>query len=513
VIARVYLIGTGSGAPDLITVRGLRCLETADVVVYDPAVHPRLLRHARAGAEKIDIGTLSSEPVERDAVCYLLAEKAREGKVVARLKSGDAVGFDQSAFEAAFLRDQNIQFEVVPGLLPAVAAAAYAGLALDTAAAGATVRIVRGLESRQASESIDWTSLADTRDAVILHGDSAQLASAIGALVSHGRSANESAALVFDATLPRQETTVGTIGELARRLHEQPVRHAGVLIIGLGTAPRERLRWFDRRPLFGLRVLVTRAADQAVELVELLEAQGAEAIEAPMIRIAPPEDYGPLDAVFAELSRVDWIVFSSVNAVDAFIGRLLALPFDLRALHGVRLCAVGAATSERLWRHGLKVDVVPTEYRAEALAQAIAAAGDMRGASVLIPRSDIGRDVVAQELRERGAHVTEVVAYRTVAIDPEREGGPDVFKLFLEQRLDAVTFTSASAVNALVALLGEDPAIDLLRNVVVVCIGPLTAEAAARHGIQTTVVPREYTVPGLVGAMAEYFQARALLKG
>jgi uroporphyrinogen III methyltransferase/synthase len=269
-------------------------------------------------------------------------------------------------------------------------------------------------------------------------------------------------------------------------------------------ALREHLRWFDTRPLFGKRILVTRPRDQAAELIALIEAMGAEAIEAPMIRIAPPDDLEPLDAACRQASRFDLIIFSSANAVDSFMQRFLATPFDARELKGVRLCAVGPATSERLARFGLKVDLMPPEYRAEALIQAVSDAGDVRHLRVLLPRADIGRDLVADELRKRGADVTEVVAYRTIPADPD--GDLDIYRMLLDHRIDVVTFTSASAVRSFVKALGSEPAADLLRTTTVASIGPVTAEAAAQCQIQTTIMPERYTIPALVEAIAAHFE-------
>jgi uroporphyrinogen III methyltransferase/synthase len=313
------------------------------------------------------------------------------------------------------------------------------------------------------------------------------------------------AAIIYDGTLPTQRTVEGTLEELAERTKHETDTAPGILVIGRVVGLRAHLRWFDSRPLFGKRVLVTRPKDQAAELVARLEAVGAEPIEAPMIRILPPEDPAPLDDACERASSFDWIVFASGNAVDAFMDRLLAGPRDLRVLGGVRLCAVGAATAERLARRGLKVDLVPAEYRAEALVQAFAAQGDVSGMRVLLPRADIGREIVADDLRKRGAEVTEVIAYRTVVSEPEREGEPDIYRMLLERRIDVVTFASASAVRNFVRVVGAEPAADLLRDVVVASIGPVTAEAATQYNIHTTVMPAQYTVPALVDAIAEHF--------
>jgi len=284
---------------------------------------------------------------------------------------------------------------------------------------------------------------------------------------------------------------------------------AYVVPVGRNISPaalREHLRWFDARPLFGKRILVTRPKDQSMELVDRLEAMGADAIEAPMIRILPPEDDGPLEDACARAGEFDWIVFSSANAVDAFIGRLLAGPADLRALGGVRLCGVGPGTAEHLTRLGLKVDLVPAEYRAEAVLRALSETGGVKGLKILLPHADIGRELIADELRKQGADVTEIVAYRTIAVEADREGEPDIYRMLLERSIDVVTFTSASAVRNFVRILGAEPAADLLAATVVACIGPVTAEAAAQSNIHTTIQPSSYTIPALVDAIAKHFE-------
>ena len=502
----VFLIGAGPGDPGLITARGLHCLASADVVLYDHLVHPRLLRYARPTAEKIDVGDAAPQPLEQEAICYLLVEKAREGRTVARLKWGDPFMFNRGGSEALFLHEQGVRFEVVPGIPPGIGAASYAGVPLTYPGGGDTLTFVRGQDEGGTRPNVDWGGVARLDGTIVCHAGPDELPHVLSSLLSHGRSPDDSVALIYDGTLPSQHTVFGSLADVARVAKHSSDRQTAVLIVGRVVGLREHLQWFDSRPLFGRRILVTRPREQAAELVELLESNGAEAIEAPMIRIAEPEDYAPLDNACAEIDRFDWIVFSSGNAVDAFIGRLLASPLDLRALNGVKLSAVGPATAERLARHGLKVDVVPAEYRAEALVQALSPSGDARGLKVFLPRGDIGRDIVADELRKQGADVTEAIAYRTIAAEPEREGGPDIYKMLLERRIDVVTFTSASAVGNFVRALGPEPAADLLRATVVASIGPVTAEAAAQCNIKTTIMPADYTIPALVDAIVQFFQ-------
>jgi uroporphyrinogen III methyltransferase/synthase len=501
----VYLIGAGPGDPGLMTVRGLQCLESADVVLYDHLVPARVLRHARADAEKIDVGTAAPQPLEQEAICYLLAEKAREGKSVARLKWGDPFVFDSGGSEALFLHEQGVRFEVVPGIPAGIAVPGYAGIPITYPGGGDTLTFVRGHEDEgKARTSIDWASLARLDGTVVCYAGPAQLPEFLDALISHGRPAEDSAAIVYDGTLPTQQTLTGSLATLGEALRESTDRRPAILVIGRVVALRDHLRWFDERPLFGKRVLVTRPREQAADLVERLEAMGAQAIEAPMIRILPPEDYAPLDEACASAGGFDWIVFTSANAVDAFMERLAASPLDVRSLGGVRLCAVGPVTADRLTARGLKVDLVPAEYRAEAVVRAMVEASDVNGASVLLPHADIGRELIADQLRKRGAEVSEVQAYRTVAVEPERDGEPDIYRMLLERHIDVVTFTSPSAVRSFVHLLGAEPAADLLRSTIVASIGPVTAEAATQCQIASAIVPATHTIPALVHAIVEY---------
>jgi len=506
--AQVFLIGAGPGHPDLISVRGRQCLGSADVVVFDHRISPRLLRHARQDAERIDVGQAAPEPLEQEAICYLLAEKAREGKLVARLKWGDPFLFDRGGPEALFLHEQHIPFEVVPGVPVGLGAASYAGVPLTYPGGGDTVTFLRGYEDEGGTLAhVDWTSLARLDGTIVCYAGLGQATEIAKALLTHGRSSDDSAALVYDGTLPSQAASLMSLGDLAGAVEALPDRRGAVLVMGRVAGFREHLRWVERQPLFGTRILVTRPREQAAELSTALEALGAETVEAPMIRVIGPEDPAPLDAACASVSSYDWIVFSSVNAVDALMERLMAFA-DARALGGVKLCAVGPATAARLARYHLKVDAQPEEFRADAVAAELQARTRLEGLRVLLPRADIGRDVIANELRRQGADVTEVIAYRTVPTDPERDGGPDVYKLLLEKGIDVVTFTSASAVHNMVRLLGDDPAVDLLNATTVAVIGPVTAEAAARHRIKASIVPAEYTVPALVRAIAAHVSAQ-----
>jgi uroporphyrinogen III methyltransferase / synthase len=498
----VFIVGAGPGDPGLMTVRGQRHLEAADVVVYDHQVHARLLRSARPDAEKIDVGPAAPRALDQDAISLLLVEKAREGKMVVRLKWGDPFVFDSGGKEALFLHEQQIPFEVVPGIPATIAVPAYAGIPITYPGAGDIVAFVRGHEAEtDAPPQVDWERLAGLDGTLVCYAGAKQIGAIANALLSNGRSPEESAALIYAGTTPAQTTIVGTLGTIVERARPH---EPAMLVIGRVVGLREHLRWFDARPLFGKRIVVTRSREQAAELVDMLEERGAEAIQAPTIRIAPPEDMEALDRACADAGAYDWIVFTSANAVDSFMRRVLANG-DIRDLKGVRLCAIGPSTAQCLSRYGIRVDLTPGEARSEAVIDALKAAATVKGARFLLPRSDIGREVLADQLRDAGAEVSAVAAYRTLPGGSERDADQDIYRMLLDGRIDAVTFTSASTVKNFAKILGEEQAADLLRTTVVASIGPVTAEAAQQLGIRTTVMPERYTIPDLVDALVEHF--------
>jgi uroporphyrinogen III methyltransferase / synthase len=511
----VYIIGAGPGDPGLITARGLQCLALADVVLYDRLVSPRLLRFAPAGAERIDVGEPSPNAQEQEAICYLLAEKAREGRIVARLKWGDPFVFDRGGEEALFLHEQGVPFEVVPGVPAAIGVPCYAGVPVTYPGGGDALTLVRGHEDEsETAPQVDWASLARVKGTIVCYAGRRQLAAVLDALITTGGLRDEPGAVIVNGTVPSQHTLQGSLEELAAMVRENPVAAPSILVVGRVTALREHLRWFDERPLFGRRILVTRPREDAPELVDRLLALGAEAIEAPLTRILPPEDWAALDEAVSRVSSFDWVLFTSINAVDSFMDRLHAGPGDVRALKGVRLCAVGPTTAARLERHSLKVDFVPSEGRPEGIVQGLKATGTLAGQRILLPRADTGREVLAAELRKAGADVTDVTAYRILVTETERDGEPDIYRMLLDTTIDIVTFTSASTVRSFVNLIGREQAQDLLQQTTVACIGPVTKEAAALLGISTTIMPSEFTIPALIDAILQHFgESRAVASG
>jgi uroporphyrinogen III methyltransferase/synthase len=501
----VSVIGAGPGAPGLISVRGLQLLSRADVVIYDRAA-ANLLRWARQDAETIEAGEPAEGSVAQDALSMLIADKAREGKKVARLKWGDPFVFDSGGKEALFVHEQRIPFEVVPGIPAAIGASAYAGIPLSYPGSGDAIVLLRGSEhSADGLPDVDWHALSKIDGTIVCTVSGRQGGSVIDALMSHGRPGETPAALIYQGTLTTQRTIGGTLAELFTALSDPAAQEIATLVVGEVASLRDHLRWYDVRPLFGKRIVITRSRDQARELADELERLGAETIEAPLFRLAPAEDPEAIDRAAASADANQWIVFASANAVTKFFSSLLSGPRDMRALGNVSVCAIGPTTVERLEARGIKADVAVPEVRLDVIVEALSAAGSLDGQRVLIVRPDYLREGLATELARHGATVSDLVAYRTAAASSESAEAQDIYRQLLEGRVDAVTFTSPTAVRRFADLIGSEQAADLLNTTVVAALGPVTKEAAEQLGITTSIVAKSSTVDALVGALVAHF--------
>jgi len=508
---RVFIIGAGPGDPGLITARGLQLLADADVVVYDRAVEAAL-RWARPEAERIEAGAPAERDTAQDAISMLLAEKARDGHVVARLKWGDPFVFDSGAQEALFLHEQGIPFEIVPGVPLAIGATAYAGIPITYPGASDALVFLRGHEGEiDITPEVDWDALVKVDSTIVCYAGPRLVARVLTSLVEHGCPQDEPAALVYRGTQPSQVTVTGTVEELRQAAVEQGESRGepALLVVGEVTGLRDHLRWFDERPLFGRRIVVTRSPEQARELSDLLQNLGAEPVVAPTFRLAPPEDPEAVDRAAASIDSYQWVVFESATAVARFLAALARGPRDLRALGGVSVCAIGPSTADQLAVRGIKADVVIPEFRVESIGDALSQRGPLDGQPVLLVRADHQRDVLAQDLANRGASVTDLVAYRTASDGPDSRAAQELYRMLLDGKVDAVTFTSPTAVRRFATLIGDEQAADLLGTTVVAAIGPVTAAAATELGIVPTVVADPYTVDGLVQALVRHFDSAA----
>lgn len=486
-----YLVGAGPGDPDLITCKGREILERADVVLYDHLANEALLRLAPAHAELIYVGKKRAVHARtQEEICGIMIDRARRGHTVVRLKGGDPFIFGRGGEEAEALADAGIPFEVVPGVTSPLGIAAYTGVPLTHRDHTSVVTFITGHDVAQ----IDWNKIGNAETLVIFMGLTtfAQIAAEI---IARGRSPETPAMAVRWGTRPDQETLAGTLATLPGLIQERGLKPPATIIVGEVVKLREKLNWYERLPLFGRRIVVTRARGQAEALAGALRALGADAIEMPAIEIVPPADYGPLDRAIVELGSYDWLIFTSANGVRYFVERLDQSRQDLRALRA-RICAIGDATRSAVAALHLKVDLMGEEFVAESLVEAFRSI-DLDGKRMLLPRAAVARDILPRKLRERGACVDVVDAYRTVAPEGLAKQAAEIFSG--PRKPDWITFTSSSTVQNFVQVAGRDA----LGGVKVASIGPVTSATAKRLGLEISVEAKVYTGDGLVAAILQ----------
>ncbi len=477
---RVYLVGAGPGDPDLITVKGRKVLERADVVLYDALASDRLLDYAPAAAERIYVGKKRADhEMSQEEINALLIEHARRGRNVVRLKGGDPFIFARGGEEVEALAEAGVPFEIVPGVTVPLGVAAYTGVPLTHREHTSAVTFVTG----HRVDAIDWGKVGSAETVVLFMG-LVKFAEIAREMVARGRSKDTPAMVVRWATRPDQETIVGTLETLPGLIVEQKLRPPATIVIGEVVSLRDKFNWFERLPLFGQRIVITRDHRQSRDLAEPLEALGAEVIALPVIEILPPADPAPLARAMERLDSYDWIIFTSVNGVRRFVAGL----DDIRKLRG-KIAAIGPATRAAVEALHLKADVMPAEYVAESLLVALAGE-DLKGKRILLPRAAVARDVVPEELRKRGAIVDVVEAYRTAAPANLAERAKEV----LARKPHWITFTSSSTVKNFSSVASAD-------GIKVASIGPITSATARELGLHVDVEASPHTMAGLVAAI------------
>jgi len=492
----VYLVGAGPGDPKLCTLKGIECIQKADVIVYDRLAHPALLKYARPDAELVYVGKASSDhAVRQEDINRLLADKAKEGKIVTRLKGGDPFVFGRGGEEAELLAEEGIPFEIVPGVTSAVAVPAYAGIPVTHRKLCSTFGIITGHEDPAKTESsIKWDRIATGIDTIVFLMGVENLPNIVSELLANGRAPDTPVALIRWGARPNQETLVGTLADIVDKVRETGFKSPAVTVVGEVVRLRDKLRWFDNRPLFGKKIVVTRSREQASALTEALEGLGAEVIEFPVIKIVPPADWSPVDAAVDSMSSYDWLIFTSVNGVRCLVDRLLATGRDVRALAGPKVAAIGPSTAETLACLGVRVDYVPAEFVAEAVVDQFPET--VTGKRVLLARAGEAREVLPEKLTELGAEVTVVSVYGTVLEDSDAS---EVKRMLAAGEIDAITFTSSSTVRSFIELVGGVESV--AESARIACIGPITARTAEESGLKPDVVAEAYTIGGLVEAL------------
>jgi uroporphyrinogen III methyltransferase/synthase len=501
---KVYLVGAGPGDPKLFTLRGKELLAEADTIIYDYLANPLLLAFAKDSAERIYVGKKGGARSElhQDQINQQIIDKAKAGKMVVRLKGGDPFIFGRGGEEAEALAAAHIPFEVIPGVTSAIGVPTYAGIPLTHRDRASSVAFITGHEDpAKAMQNLNWGNLATSCDTLVFLMGMANLPAIATKLIEHGRSPTTPIALIQWGTYPYQKTLVGTLETIEAQAQAVGIKPPVVMVVGEVVALRNQMNWFESLPLFGRKILVTRAKAQAGEFSDLLTLYGAEVIPFPSIKIMPPPSFTDMDKAIRNVEQYNTIIFTSVNGVNAFRNRLYELGYDIRVLKGISLCAIGPRTREEILRLGVQCDFIPAEFKAEGILDELEKRGIAKK-RFLIPRALEAREVLPTEIRNKGGIVDVVSAYQTIA--PE---GEEIEKILHKGPMDMITFASASTVRNFVK--GVTPArMESFKLCAVACIGPITADAARQYNMQVDVMPNEYTFPALTEAIVEYFKER-----
>lgn len=493
---KVYIVGAGPGDIGLFTVKGLKCLQKAEVVVYDFHLNAQVLNYINHDAEFIYAGKRGGQhTMTQDEINKTLINKAKQNKIICRLKGGDPFVFGRGGEEAEALSKEGIEFEIVPGVSSAVAAPAYAGIPLTHRLYSSSVAIVPGYEDATKKESsIDWARLAGGAGTIVFLMTVKNIDVLCERLIENGRSPETPVAVIRWGTRAEQTTIVSNLKDITKSVKEKEISPPAVMVVGDVVKLRERLKWYEKKPLFGQRVLVTREHPGGFEVLEEL---GAEIMGFPTIRIVPPVDWTGLDTAINRIESYNWLIFTSINGIKFFFKRFFEKDRDIRDLKDIKICVVGAKTASEIKKYGIKADLVPEEFNAEGLMKVFSqqlSVNSLKGTRFLLPRAEAGREVLPEKIRELGGEIDVVTAYR--AVKPEVHGKR--LKRFLKEgKVTIATFTSAGTFNNFMEILGED-ARGLLEDVAITVIGPVTKKAVEQAGLTVNIMPRQATIEAMV---------------
>lgn len=506
-VGKVYLVGAGPGDPGLITVRGKYLLERAEVVVYDYLASRKLLKHVPKDALFIYAGKKggAKHMHTQEEINQMLVDHALAGKIVVRLKGGDPFIFGRGGEELEELYAAKVDFEVVPGVTSATAAATYAGIPITHRNFTASVAFITGHEDpTKQNSNVDWAKLATGAGTIVVYMGIKNLPIIVENLLKHGRDPKTPVAVVRWASTPEQRTVVGTLDTIKDVVAEAGIKPPSLIIVGEVVSLRETIDWFEKRPLFGKRVVVTRTREQASELIAGLEENGANCFECSTIDIQPVECYDVLDAELERINEYHWILFSSLNGVKYFFERLYSRGMDARDLKGPDIGVVGKATADLLLTYGINADLIPAEFTSEGLAESLLDLG-VEGRNILIPRAEKGREILPETLRGAGAQVTIAPVYK----NSPQEGRKEELREELEAgTVNMVTFTSSSTVRNFLAMVNaesEEQLRELLADVKIAAIGPITAKTVTDNGLVVDVQPEEHTIRAMVKEIVSYY--------
>jgi len=503
---KVYLVGAGPGDFGLLTLRAKELIEQCDVLIYDNLVGERVVDSlASPGCEKIYVGKSgASHTMEQEDINGLIVEKAKAGNMVVRLKGGDPYIFGRGGEEALFCVERGVDFEVVNGISSAYAVPNYAGIPVTNRGFSSSVAFITGHEDPTKLESdIRWDKLATGVQTLVFLMGVKNLPLIIEKLVANGLDRSTPSAVIQNGCQPTQRSVSGTLADIAQKVKEAGIKPPSIIIVGDVVALREKINWFEKRPLFGKTIVVTRSRDQASELTSRLMELGAGVIETPVIKILPAADGEDMAGALKHIADYDWIILTSVNGVDHFYRHLYGSGLDSRALASSKICAIGPATAERLSAYGIKADLVPKRFVSSDIAKELAGRGEIAGKSFLLPRADIAPRELSDALLQEGAKLVEDIAvYRTVEEDLSAK--PAQMELLRHMRFDLVTFTSSSTVQNFDRLM-KKAGVEAKTAIRCAAIGPVTAGTAKELGYQVEISAKVHTIDGLVEAILKYY--------
>jgi len=501
---KVYLVGAGPGDEGLITVKAVECIGQADVLIYDYLVNPVFLEYCSNHCSKIYVGKKAgAHTLSQDEINTLLVEQASKGLKVVRLKGGDPFIFGRGGEEALELVKNNISFEVVPGVTAGVAAAAYAGISLTQRGYTSTLAFITGHENTEKETSdIDWKGLAKSFGTLVFYMGVKNLPQITSKLIEHGKPENTPVALIRWGTYNHQQTITGTLKTICDEVVKNQFTPPCIIVIGEVVSLREQLRWFDNKPLFGKRIVVTRSRTQASSLSKKLRELGASVVEMPTIDIEPIVENLQLDQAITQINQYAWIIFTSVNAVEIFFKRLFDLSFDNRILHGVSIAVIGQETYNRLLQFGIKADLMPDTFTSDGIIDSFKSIHKkIIGKKLLLPGSDLAREIIPIELKKLGADVIHISTYHTT----KPAYSNDFLEKLFQDEIDMFTFSSSSTVINLVNILKENGMEEKIKLINGASIGPITTQTAKENNIKIVLEPTLQTIPALVDSIENYF--------
>ncbi len=498
----VFLVGAGPGDPGLLTIKGRELIEKADVIIYDRLANPRILSNARRDAELIYVGKQSGfHALSQEKINELIVRKAIEGKTVVRLKGGDPFIFGRGGEEAEECVKNNIFFEIVPGVTSAISVPAYSGIPLTHRQYSASLTIVTGHRQDDMDVQVNWEGLAKFSGTIVFLMGMSNLDYITSNLIKHGVKEDMPVAVIHWGTTHLHRTVKGALSNIVDIVKKAGIKPPSIIVVGDVVNLRDTLKWYENRPLLGKKFIVTRTREQASELIKLLEDKGAFCIELPTIAVKMPDDTSELDNAIAHLSKYDWIVFSSPNAVKFFMERLFQLGKDVRAFGNTKIASMGAGTSDSLRQFSLNHDLMPDNFQAEGMLEAFSQT-HINNQNILIPRAKKARDILPEGLKNLGANVDVVTCYENFS----PEISQDKIDLLMEENIDLITFTSSSTVKNFHKLLPEDVLKKLLSEAKISAIGPVTADTARELGINIDIMPKEALILSMVNDIEEYFK-------